>query len=92
MKRDAADVLKEALALPSEDRAALVESLLNSLDPLVDGDAEARHMTSRKPSQRGAQQTLTGILHDEGVLCSGLGEVHSRTPPSGGDGDASLWW
>ena len=41
MKRNAADLLKEALALPSEERAALAASLLDSLDTDVDEDAEA---------------------------------------------------
>jgi len=41
MKRDVAKILKEALALPAEDRAALAESLLASLDEHVDEDAEA---------------------------------------------------
>jgi putative addiction module component (TIGR02574 family) len=41
MKRDAAEVLKAALALPTETRAALAESLLESLDTEVDEDAEA---------------------------------------------------
>lgn len=41
MKRDAAEILKDALALPSEDRAALAESLLASLDSHVNEDAEA---------------------------------------------------
>jgi putative addiction module component (TIGR02574 family) len=41
MKRDAAEILKEALALPTEARAALVGSLLDSLDTEVDEDAEA---------------------------------------------------
>ena len=41
MKRDAAEILKEALALPSEARAALAGSLLESLDTDVDEDAEA---------------------------------------------------
>jgi putative addiction module component (TIGR02574 family) len=40
MKRDAAEILKEALALPSEARAALAGSLLDSLDAEVDEDAE----------------------------------------------------
>ncbi len=40
MKRDAAEILKEALALPTEARAALAESLLDSLDTDVDEDAE----------------------------------------------------
>ena len=35
------DILKEALALPSEERAALAASLLDSLDSDVDEDAEA---------------------------------------------------
>ena len=41
MKRDAAEMLKEALALPTEARAALAGSLLDSLDTDVDADAEA---------------------------------------------------
>jgi putative addiction module component (TIGR02574 family) len=41
MKRDAAELLKEALALPPEARAALVGLLLDSLDTDVDEDAEA---------------------------------------------------
>jgi putative addiction module component (TIGR02574 family) len=42
MKRNpAAEILKEALALPTEARAALAGSLLDSLDTDVDEDAEA---------------------------------------------------
>jgi putative addiction module component (TIGR02574 family) len=41
VKEKAADILKEALALPSEERAALAASLLDSLDTDVDEDAEA---------------------------------------------------
>ena len=41
MKRDAAAILKEALALPSEARAALAGSLLDSLETDFDDDAEA---------------------------------------------------
>jgi putative addiction module component (TIGR02574 family) len=41
MKRDAAESLQEALALPTEARAALAGSLLDSLDTDVDEDAEA---------------------------------------------------
>jgi hypothetical protein len=41
MNRDAAEILKEALAVSAEDRAALAESLLASLDALVQEDAEA---------------------------------------------------
>jgi putative addiction module component (TIGR02574 family) len=38
MKREAAEILKEALALPTEAREALAGSLLDSLD--ADEDAE----------------------------------------------------
>jgi hypothetical protein len=41
VKRKAVDILKEALALPSEERAALAASLLDSLDTDVDEDADA---------------------------------------------------
>ena len=41
MKRDAAEILKDALALPTEARAALAGSLLESLDTEVDEDVEA---------------------------------------------------
>lgn len=41
MKREAAEILKDALELPTEARAALAGSLLDSLDTEVDEDAEA---------------------------------------------------
>ena len=41
MSRGTSELLKEALALPGEARAALVDSLLDSLDTEVDADAEA---------------------------------------------------
>jgi putative addiction module component (TIGR02574 family) len=40
MGRAADEVLKDALELPVEARAALVDSLLDSLDTAVDPDAE----------------------------------------------------
>ncbi len=41
MKRDAADILRDALELPLEARAALAGSLLDGLDQTVDEDAES---------------------------------------------------
>jgi putative addiction module component (TIGR02574 family) len=41
MRRDPAEILKDALELPAEGRAALTDSLLESLDSEVDEDAEA---------------------------------------------------
>ena len=41
MKQDPTDLLKEALKLPPEARAALAGCLLESLDQEVDEDAEA---------------------------------------------------
>lgn len=41
MLKDPAELLKDALSLPAEVRAALVDSLLESLDVQVDDDAEA---------------------------------------------------
>ena len=40
MSRDPAEILKEALELPLEGRAALTDSLLESLDQEVDEGAE----------------------------------------------------
>ena len=40
MSRDAAEVLKDALALPAEARPALIGPLVDSLDTEVDEDAE----------------------------------------------------
>jgi putative addiction module component (TIGR02574 family) len=40
MKQSIADILKEALKLPPEARAALAGTLLDSLDDIVDQDAE----------------------------------------------------
>jgi putative addiction module component (TIGR02574 family) len=40
MPRDAAEILKDALALPVEARAALIGPLVDSLDIEVDEDAE----------------------------------------------------
>ena len=40
MSRDAAEILRDALALPQDARAALVDSLVDSLDSTVDPHAQ----------------------------------------------------
>lgn len=40
MELDAAEVLRSALALPLEVRAALIDSLISSLDQQIDAGAE----------------------------------------------------
>jgi putative addiction module component (TIGR02574 family) len=40
MPRDVKEVLRDALALPAEARAALVDSLIGSLDSSIDDGAE----------------------------------------------------
>jgi putative addiction module component (TIGR02574 family) len=41
MSRRAAEILKDALTLPAEARAAIADSLLESLDTEIDPDAES---------------------------------------------------
>ena len=45
MKREAAEILKDALGLPNEARAALAGSSLESLDTEADEDADAAWAT-----------------------------------------------
>ncbi|MGH9629326.1 MAG: addiction module protein [Bryobacteraceae bacterium] len=40
MERHPAELLRDALALPLEARAALIDSLIESLDPTIDDGAE----------------------------------------------------
>ena len=41
MRRETDELLKEAVTLPADARAALVDTLLDSLDTEIDADAEA---------------------------------------------------
>ena len=62
MKREAAEILKAALALPTEDRAALAGSLLESLDIEVDEDVQTAwtNEVNRRVTEldRGAVKTI----------------------------------
>ena len=42
MAKDAGELLQEALSLPPEARAALADFLLESIDAMVDEDAESK--------------------------------------------------
>ena len=61
MKREAAEILKDALALSTEARAALAGSLLESLDIEVDEDAEAAWATevNRRVVELGSRAVKT---------------------------------
>ncbi|PYQ91578.1 MAG: addiction module component, family protein [Acidobacteria bacterium] len=62
MKREAAEILKATPALPTEHRAALAGSLLESLDVEVDEDVEAAwtNDVNRRVTEldRGAVRTI----------------------------------
>ena len=65
MKRDATDILRDALDLPPEARAALAGSLLDSLDQTVDEDAESAWeeeiMTRLKELDQGRVQLVPWV-------------------------------
>jgi putative addiction module component (TIGR02574 family) len=60
MKPDAAEVLRDALALSPEVRAALIDSLISSLDQAVDAAAEEAW---REEIYRRLQQIDSGSVH-----------------------------
>jgi len=60
MERDAAEVLRDALALSPEVRAALVDTLIGSLDQEVDPAAEEAW---REEIYRRLQQIDSGAVH-----------------------------
>ncbi|HYW45311.1 MAG TPA: addiction module protein [Bryobacteraceae bacterium] len=59
MERDAAEVLRDALALSPEARAALIDSLIGSLDQAVDAGAEEAW---REEIERRLQQIDSGAV------------------------------
>ena len=60
MERDAAEVLRDALALSPDVRAALIDSLISSLDQAVDAGAEGAW---REEIYRRLQQIDSGAVH-----------------------------
>jgi putative addiction module component (TIGR02574 family) len=60
MARDAAEILREALNLPPEGRAALAGSLLESFEEECDSDAEERW---REEVSRRVREIDSGAAH-----------------------------
>jgi Putative addiction module component len=92
VKRKAVDILKEALALPSSECAALAGSLLDSLDTDVDEDAEAAWAIeeNRRVAEldSGAAKTVLQAISSRCDGCSGGGtdsSTQSARPPSAPD-------
>jgi len=59
MVKDPAEVLRDALALPAEARAALIDFLIESLDPVIDAGAEEAW---REEIYRRLQEIDSGIV------------------------------
>jgi putative addiction module component (TIGR02574 family) len=59
MKTEPAELLRDALSLPAEARAALIDSLIGSLDTEVDPDAEEAW---REEIHRRLQQIDSGAV------------------------------
>jgi putative addiction module component (TIGR02574 family) len=57
MSPNAQDLLKKALALPDNERAELAGTLIDSLDPILDEDAE--HAWQQEVARR-AEEVRTG--------------------------------
>ena len=57
MKRDAADILKDALALPAEARATLAGQLLDSLNP----QSELRRRQFEQARRRALKRLRAGL-------------------------------
>jgi putative addiction module component (TIGR02574 family) len=59
MKREAAEILKDALALPTEARAALAEALLANLDEQPDDDTAT---VWKREIERRIAELETGVV------------------------------
>ncbi len=59
MFKDPTEVLRDALDLPAEARAALIDSLIGSLNPVIDDDAEEAW---REEIHRRLQEIDSGVV------------------------------
>ena len=73
MKRRAADILKDALALPAEARAALAGQLLDSLDP--HSEVRRRHFVQ---ARRRALKRLRAGIDLQWAPAASRDELHRR--------------
>jgi hypothetical protein len=76
VKRDAEDILKEALALPSEARAALAQALRDSIGNDLNEDAEGHHVFEM--ARRRALKRLHDGLDLQWVPARSRDELHRR--------------
>jgi hypothetical protein len=91
MPKDPAELLRDALSLPVEARAALIDSLLESLDVQVDDDAEAAWLQEIYRRLRQMDSGAVALIPwDEAQPVSGLDcssdAQNPRTPPRGDGG------
>ena len=73
MKRDAAGILKDALALPAEARATLASQLLDSLNP----QSEVRRQQFEEARRRALKRLRAG-LNLQWVPVASRDELHRR--------------
>jgi hypothetical protein len=76
VKRDAEDILKEALALPTAARAALAQALRDSIGNDVNEDAEGQHVFEM--ARRRALKRLDDGLDLQWVPARSRDELHRR--------------
>jgi hypothetical protein len=76
VKRDAEDILKEALALPTEARAALAQALRDSIGNDVNEDVEGHHIF--ETARRRALKRLHDGFDLQWVPARSRDELHRR--------------
>jgi hypothetical protein len=79
MKRDAEEILKDALALPSDARAALAAALIQSLDGEIDDDARTAWAT--EVQRRVAEVDAGEVLRSPGRKCVGGSSIGHGIAP-----------
>ncbi len=78
MRKDPAELLKDALALPPEGRAALANSLLESLDQEIDEGAEQAWLDEIQKRLREIDSEAVAMLRWEEAECRLWAKVPSH--------------